>query len=82
MDSGGPLGMLASSMPTPAYLAGLIIFSILGYAAYRYGKTASRPLLRWGGVALMVYPYAVDQTWLLYAVGTGLCAAIYALRDR
>ncbi len=82
MDSGSALGMLGVGMPTPAYLAGLIIFSFIGYAAYRYGKTASRSFVRWGGVALMVYPYAVDETWLLYAVGAGLCGAIYAFRDR
>ena len=28
------------------------------------------------GVALMLYPYAIAQTWLLYVVGAALCAGI------
>lgn len=80
MDSNS-LGALGFSMPTPAYLAGMIIFSVLGYAAYRYGKTASKPVVRWGGVGLMFYPYAIDETWLLYVAGAAICTAIYVFRD-
>jgi hypothetical protein len=32
------------------------------------------------GVALMLYPYAVGSTWLLYLVGCALCAAIWWIR--
>jgi hypothetical protein len=32
---------------------------------------------KWIGIGLMLYPYAVSQTWLLYAIGAGLCAALY-----
>lgn len=67
------LGML----PTPAYLAGLILFSIIGYAAYRFGKKAGRPRIKWLGVALMLFPYATPQTWQLYLVGGALSAALY-----
>jgi hypothetical protein len=69
-------------MPTPAYLAGLLFFSVLGYAAYRFGKRSEQPVARWGGVVLMLYPYLVSETWLLYVVGAGLCAAIFVFRDR
>ncbi|MDB5884605.1 MAG: hypothetical protein JWR74_776, partial [Polaromonas sp.] len=34
--------------------------------------------LTWTGVALMLYPYAVPQTWLLWTVGVALCAWLYA----
>jgi hypothetical protein len=74
------LGSLGFSLGSPAYLFGMILFSILGWAAYRYGKTASNITIKWLGVALMLYPYAVDETWLLYAVGTGLCVAVYLYR--
>ena len=33
------------------------------------------------GVALMLCPYAVPQTWLLYMLGTALCAALFWLRE-
>jgi hypothetical protein len=29
----------------------------------------------------MLYPYAVSRTWLLYAVGTALCAVLALDRD-
>jgi drug/metabolite transporter (DMT)-like permease len=33
------------------------------------------------GLVLMVYPYFVSQTWLLYAIGAALCIGLYGLRD-
>ena len=65
-------------LPSPAYIIGAILFGIFGYVAYRRGRKTSRPALTWAGVALMVYPYAVSQTWLLWAVGAGLCGWVYA----
>lgn len=71
------LESLGLSWPTPWYIVGSIVFGLLGYAAYRHGKTAALPRVRWGGVALMVYPYAVSQTWLLWLVGGALCGWIW-----
>ena len=77
MDSFNTLSALGLALPTPAYLIGAILLGIIGLASYRYGKKASRPYPKWIGVGLMLYPYAVSQTWMLYAVGIGLCAALY-----
>ena len=82
MNTTEALGLLGLTMPTPAYLVGLLLFSILGYAAYRHGKRADQPVTRWGGVALMFYSYAVSATWALYVVGAGICLAIYLFHDR
>jgi hypothetical protein len=30
---------------------------------------------------LMAYPYFISRTWMLYAIGVVLCAALYVLRD-
>jgi hypothetical protein len=65
-------------LPTPAYIAGAILFGILGYVAFRRGRKTTRPVLTWTGVALMLFPYAVPQTWLLWLVGAGLCGVVYA----
>ena len=73
-----PLGF---TLPTPAYLAGVILFSVIGFAAYRYGKKTSHPHPRWIGIALMLYPYVVSETWMVYAVGAGLCAGLYWFRE-
>ncbi len=68
------------SLPTPAYIFGLIMFGVIGYAAYRYGKRTSHDVCKWLGVTLMLYPYAVSETWQLYAVGTALTAGIFVFR--
>jgi hypothetical protein len=38
--------------------------------------------VKWIGVALMLYPYIVPDTWLMYVVGMALCGACYYYRDR
>jgi len=68
------------SLPSPAYLFGAILFGIIGFAAYRYGKKTSLNNPKWIGIALMLYPYVISPTWLLYLVGVGLCLALYFFR--
>jgi len=80
MDELKAVESLGFSLPSPAYLIGAIIFGIIGYAAYRYGKKASVSTTMWIGVALMLYPYVISETWQLYSVGAGLCAALYVWR--
>lgn len=77
MDELNPLASSRLVLPSPAYLAGAILFGILGYVAFRRARRTSNASLTWTGVALMLYPYAVSQTWLLWAVGAGLCAWLY-----
>lgn len=68
-------------MPSPADLFALIIFSVTGFAVFRWA--AKQGYWRSAGIggALMVYPYFVERTWLLYAIGLGLCALLYFFRD-
>lgn len=68
-------------MPTPAALFGLILFGVIGFAAFLYGKKATewKPLVI--GVVLMAYPYFVSETWILYSVGCALCLALFYFRD-
>lgn len=75
------LETLGFSLPGPLYLLGAIVFGLVGYAAYRYGKKAGLPTPKWIGVALMFYPYAISNTGLLYAVGSGLCLGLYLFRE-
>lgn len=75
------LGGLGFVLPTPAYLVGVVLFGIIGFAAYRYGKKTARQTVKWIGVALMFYPYVVPETWLMYLVGLGLCAGLYWFRE-
>jgi hypothetical protein len=80
MDDLNTLASLGLTLPGPAYLFGLILFGVVGYAAFRYGRKTALAKPKWIGVALMLFPYAVSETWLLYAVGGGLCVALYLYR--
>jgi len=68
------------TLPSGAYLFGAVIFSAVGFVAWRYGKSMGRPVTQWLGVSLMFYPYLVPNTGVLYAVGAALCAALYYYR--
>lgn len=68
--------------PTPAYWIGMFLFSFIGLGVFYYGRKKSRKYLKWLGVALMLYPYVVPSTWLMYAVGIALCGTCYYYRDR
>jgi hypothetical protein len=81
MDNLETLQAMGLTLPSPAYIVGAVLFGIIGIVAYRYGKRAEKPRSKWLGVALMFYPYAVSQTWLLYVVGVVLCAGIYIDRN-
>ena len=69
------LESLGITLPTRAYLIGATLFSFIGIFVYWHGKKASLRTTKWIGVALMLYPYVIWETWLLYVVGVGLCAA-------
>lgn len=74
------LDSLGISMPSTAYIAGALIFSIVGMVGYYYGKKASLNTPKWIGVGLMLYPYVITDTVPLYAVGCILCVCLYLYR--
>ena len=80
MDQLATLETMGLTLPSPAYLFGAIFFGIVGYAAWRYGKKQDLATVKWLGVALMLYPYAISQTWLHYVFGAGLCLGLYVFR--
>jgi hypothetical protein len=75
------LEMLGFTWPSPTYIVGLIVFGILGMCAYYVGKRRHQAKTKWLGVALMLYPYVVPNTWALYAIGVALSAAAWITRD-
>jgi hypothetical protein len=77
MDEIKSLESLGLVLPSPLYIAGAILFGIIGYIAFRRGRKTTSPTLSWTGVTLMVYPYAVSETWLLWLLGVGLCGFVY-----
>jgi hypothetical protein len=75
------LESLGLVLPTPAYIFGALLFGIIGWVVFRRGRKTSKAMLTWTGVALMMYPYAIAQTWLLWGVGVALCAWVYVKWD-
>ncbi len=64
------------SLPSPSYLFGMLLFSLLGMVAFWQGKRTQDARTKWLGVALMFYSYAVSETWQLYALGLALVVAL------
>lgn len=64
-------------MPTPVALLGSLLFGTFGLAAFVYGKKSARFRPMALGTAMMVYPFFVSQTWLLYLIGSLLCVALF-----
>jgi hypothetical protein len=81
MNELAALQTLGLELPSPVYLFGAIVFGLVGMVAFRRGRKTGRKRTLWLGVALMLYPYAISATWLLYAVGAALCAGVYLDRD-
>jgi len=80
-DELATLRSLGFEWPGPGYLFGALLFGLVGFAAYRHGKRVGKPRTRWLGLALMLYPYLVSSTWVLYAAGVALCAGVMLDRD-
>ncbi len=72
------LESMGLTLPGPLYILGSIVFGIIGYVAFRHGRKSSRLEMTMVGVALMIFPYAVSETSILWAIGCGLTAWLYA----
>ncbi len=58
-------------METNLLILGLLISSVgLGY--FMYGKKVGNGVIRYTGLALMIYPYFVHNTLLLASIGGAL----------
>lgn len=62
-------------------LMGGLLFGSIGFVAFTYGKRMSlwKPMLC--GIGLMIFPYFVANTALMWAVGGVTTAILFALRD-
>ncbi len=68
-------------MPSYANLFAGLLFGTIGIAAFRYGKKSASWQPMAIGVILMVYPYFIEATWLVYLIGVALCALMFVWRD-
>jgi len=65
------------TLPTRAYLVGLLLFGVIGIVVFWMGRKRRKPGVKWTGLALMLYPYVVWGTVPLYVVGTALCGVAW-----
>lgn len=76
------LELLGITLPTPAYIVGVLLFSLIGMVAYAVGRRRSQSATKWIGLALMLYPYVVWSTWGMYLVGAALSIAAWFVSQR
>jgi hypothetical protein len=62
-------------------LIGGFIFGIVGLYAFNYGRKEKNYKVLSIGLVLMVYPYFVSNTILVYAIGLGVSSLLYFWRD-
>jgi len=67
-------------MPSGPALFGSLIFGVIGLAAFLYGKRSVLIVPMVMGMALMVFPYFVSSTWLLYTIGFALTVVCWYFR--
>jgi hypothetical protein len=54
-----------------------VVFGLVGFAAFRYGKKNSEPRPLFLGIALMAYGYFVSNPWVSLAIGAVLTLLIF-----
>ena len=64
-----------------ANIVAWILFGGVGFVAFMYGKKMGNFKILGIGIAIMIYPYFISNTLLLYVVGIALTAALFFLRD-
>ena len=54
-----------------------VLFGLVGFAAFRYGKKNAEPRPLFLGIALMAYGYFVTNAWASLAIGSVLTLLIF-----
>ena len=78
MNTAESLSALGLELPSLAYITGALIFGVFGWAAFRRGRKTQDQAMTWGGVVLMLYPYAISQTWMLWAIGVAMTGWLFS----
>ena len=64
-----------------ANLIGGFVFGSIGFVAFVYGKRMNLWKMMLCGLALMAFPYFVENMWILFAAGAVGTLALFFLRD-
>jgi hypothetical protein len=64
-----------------ANLIGGFVFGSIGFVAFVYGKRMNLWKPMFLGIALMVYPYFINNDAIMYVIGIVGSTALFFLRD-
>jgi hypothetical protein len=76
-DSLAMLDEMGVTLPSTAYVVGVLIFSVIGMVLFWQGRKRKKPGVKWTGLALMLYPYVVWGTAPMYVAGVALCGVAW-----
>jgi hypothetical protein len=62
---------------SPAAILIAVVFSIVGFVAFRRGKRDGEPRPLFLGIALMAYGYFVSNPWISLGIGTLLTLLLF-----
>jgi len=62
---------------SPGVIACALLFGLIGFAAFRWGKKNGEPRQLFLGVALMAYGYFVSNAWLSLGIGAVLTLLLF-----
>jgi hypothetical protein len=54
-----------------------VVFGLVGFAAFRYGRKNDEPRPLFLGIALMAYGYFVTNAWVSFAIGGVLTLLLF-----
>ncbi len=54
-----------------------VVFSLVGWIAFRHGRKNHEPKPLFIGIALMAYGYFVTNAWVSLAIGTALTLGLF-----
>ena len=62
-------------------IIGGVIFGAIGFVAFMYGKRMEAYRALGIGLALMIFPYFIENTVVMYCIGAALTVALFVFRD-
>ena len=68
-------------MPETSALAAMMIFSLIGFIAWRSAKREAQPVRLVIAMVLMLYPYFVPAGLWLWVAGVLLTGALFFFRE-
>lgn len=57
-------------------------FGVFGFFFLKQGRKQAQPVAIVSGLALMIYPYFIENPWIVFGIGITLCVVAYKSLQR